>query len=125
MITELIYTALSSSAALMQAVEDRIYPNQFNQGEDSYPLVVYRTVSTVPHADFDGPSQMDFVNIDVWSYGSTRKQAESTAALVRAALDGYSTGSIQYIHFRGSDDDYLSERRCYIERHEYQITLNR
>lgn len=125
MITDLIYSTLSSSQPLFTMCGGRIYPNLIKQGEAEYPLIVYRIISTTPHADFDGPSQMDFVNIDVWSYGSTRKQAETLAALVRDTLDGYSSGSIQYIRFETADDDYLFDRRCYIERHEYQITLNR
>jgi hypothetical protein len=124
-LSELIYSVTTASAPLAASVGNRIYPNILPAGEKQLPAIVHRRVNIQPEQDADGPSKLDHVILDMWVYGHTKKQAEQTAMLLRAALDGYKSETVAYAAFLTEGDDWLAERRAYVVSHEYRITINR
>ena len=124
-LSERLYSIMSSNAALSAACSNRIYPNEIPQGVSSYPLIVYRLVTSTPTNDNDGTSAFDYYNVDIWSYGTTKLQAEQLAEKVRTAVDGYATSPVAWTWYWNADDDYLESIQKYVIRQEYRISLNR
>ena len=82
-----IYAALTGNSPLAAVVSTRIYP-EVAPGNATVPYVVYQTISTGGETTHDGARTWDSPTIQFTVWAKTKALAISTAALLRAVLDG-------------------------------------
>lgn len=101
-------------------------PNYATQAQ-SLPWVVYHVTSTDPTDVKDTTSLLDKVYLQVDVMHTTYRALVTTAAAVRAALDGYtgtiSSETIQYIRFLDESDVYEEDPRVHRKVQSYEIRL--
>jgi hypothetical protein len=134
-IVDAIIDRLINTAEIALLVGDRWYPD-----DDSAPQkptepygLVYVDGDTDPHHNMDGSAGLVESDVSVDVYATTRDKADTIAALVKAALDGYKgtatiageTLVIQQCHYHGSERDSIwlddgGDKRLRVESLRFQ-----
>lgn len=118
--TKLVYTTLTTDAALAALVDGRIYPLRIPQNE-ALPAITYQQASR-PNGGLRGCGQPDRGLVQVSIFAKSYEQVEAISTAVRRALDGYEVGqfSIEYENGRDLHDD-TSE--TYFRADDYRVEV--
>jgi len=107
-IGEVIYTALTTDAAIDAILKSNVRPVVLPQSA-GFPAAVYTTTSIEPNHTKGRPSTNDKINIQLDLYAETYKEVEDLAVKVRAKFDLYSSDEISQAWFTGQQDGGYDE----------------
>jgi hypothetical protein len=129
MIGKAIYTILSTDPAIAMVVATRIFP-AMAVIDGTRPSIVYTEISNTPTMYKQGPSDMDFVRVQVDIYSPSYDQCVSLAELVRIALDRFPHSTVAGVRLAGisfmnSSNSWADGDKIHRIIHEYQIRHNR
>jgi len=115
------FTGLFSSV-----VDGRAFRSILPQGI-MFPAIRYEVVGQLPHNTFSGPSELDFLTIDVHIYDSNNANCEAIAEQVRGILEAVSTPNETFgsIRFKESGDEYAQGLSKYHIQQEYKVSFSR
>lgn len=102
MIETSIYSSIKTLAS------GRVYPMILPENV-SMPAIVYQRISSDPIKSLDGESGIDYVRIQISTWGASYKSAKETSAAVRSALNA----SSMKITIDNETDDYDPETKHY------------
>jgi len=127
MISAVIFNLLSTTTAVTDLVDTRIYPISAPLNA-AYPLVNITTVSTTPTNTKDGGSVVDTSRVQIDVYAKEHSESGAIAKLIRQALDGYHGNfdghRINRIYFERESESFDSEQRLYRISTDYFIREN-
>lgn len=95
-----IYTLLSTDADITAVVGNRIFP-VIAKIDGRKPAIIYHTVGTRPTDFKDGPSDIDFITVQIDVYADDYGIASNLAELVRRRLDRYPHSTVSGVHLAG------------------------
>lgn len=129
MIGPAIYAILSTDPSITAAVGTRIFP-AMAVIDGGRPSIVYTEISNTPTSFKQGPSDMDFIRLQVDIFSPSYDQCVSIAESVRIALDRYPHSTVAGVKLAGVS--YTGGRNIWedgdkIHRvmQEYQVRHNR
>ena len=107
-------------------VDGRVYRKVIPQ-DSMFPAVRYEIVGQIPHNTFSGPSELDFLTIDVHTYASDLSQAEDIADQIRFIVESetFRPDSIMSVRFKESGDDYATALSKFEIQQEYRVSFRR
>lgn len=93
-----IRAILIADATLSAQVAQRIFPDTIPQGT-IFPCVAYTVIGTEPTNTKEGASRLDNIRIQFDIYSASYDTSVTISERVRTLLDGYSSGTLDLIHF--------------------------
>jgi hypothetical protein len=122
-IGDAIRDILLSDSVVTALVSDKISPLKVAQ-TDTYPAIVYVTVSTVPTECWGDKSKLDQIRIQMSAFSKFYEQAFEIDQAVRNVLDqfdGEKQGYELYISYQGSRDLFDETGKVYHRAADYKI----
>jgi hypothetical protein len=127
MISEAIYTILTTAPEFSAIAGNRVYPLRVAQGA-ALPSVAFQTISNNPASCKEGANQ-DKKRIQINIYSEEYDQVEALAEICRTLLDGFSgtvaETSIAGITYESETDLHDNAAEIYFKAQDYTITINR
>lgn len=129
MIGNAIYTILSTDPAIAAIVGTRIFP-ALAVIDGGRPSIVYTEISNTPTMYKQGPSDMDFVRLQVDVFSPSYDQCVDLAEKVRIALDRYPHSTVSGVKlagvsYQGGRNMWEDVDKIHRVMQEYQIRHNR
>jgi len=123
-----IFNRLTEDATVSGLVGTKVYPDKAPQDQVA-PYVIYQTLFVDPKDTKDGASELDFENVQIDCYSTSRDEAETLAEAVRTSIDRFSgtqTGqAITSVRFLTKQTIHIWEMEMFLISHDYQIMLPR
>ena len=122
-----IYNILSTTSAVTDIVQTKIYPEIAPQNEGQ-PYLVYSVVSNSPTDTKEENGNVDEAAIEVYCFNTTYSTAIDLGVAVRAALERkngtFGGVAIQSINYTNEQMDVNPERSIWVCIQDYTIRIN-
>lgn len=95
-----IYTILSTDPNITAIVGNRITP-VLSLFDGTRPSIVYHIISTVPTDFKQGPSDIDFIRVQIDCYARDYDTVSTLSRMVREAFDRYPHSTVSGVNLAG------------------------
>lgn len=118
-------SAIEELVTEARKVVPRFFPVVINQDVTQFPAATYQVVSRVPHASLSGPSDMDFLQVDITIFADSPGEALELSETLRSALETFNFDKIKSCRYRESGGiEYHDFLQKYAVQYEYRISIN-
>jgi hypothetical protein len=124
-----IHTILSTDANITAIVGNRITP-VLAHFDGTRPSIVYHIISTVPTDFKQGPSDIDFIRVQIDSYAPGYDTVINLGRMIREALDRYPHSTVSGVNLAGVSylngfNTYEDGAKLHRRIDEYQFRIRR
>jgi len=125
--SQAIYERLTSDAAVVALIENRIYPQAAPQNAEK-PYVTYRIVAAVDSENFEGSDELLMRRYEFTSYAQLYDEARAIVAAVKQSLQAFQgmmgscdVDSIQFSDGDAGSDSYDDDEKTHQTTIDFRV----